>query len=87
MLALQPGSKEVPELERPIREADRRVCVVSLMGENRAGDYVMVSLKIEEGKKRKLDLENPAHIAYVNKARDGYGGGRLMGLLDDQPLH
>ena len=90
MLALPPEDQKkgkLPDLERPIREDDRRVSVVSLMGENRVGDYVMVSLKIAEGKKRKLDLENPMHVAYGSKAKDGYGGGRLMGLLDDEMTH
>jgi hypothetical protein len=75
------------ELERPVSEDDRRMSVIALTGENRAGDWVMVSLKILEGKKRKLDLEDPVHIGCGNKAKGDYGGGRLMGLLEETPLH
>ena len=63
-------------------EDDRR-----MTGENLAGDYVTVSIKIEGGGKRRLDLENPLHIAYGSKAKGDYGGGRLMGLLEETPLH
>ena len=84
-LALPPEDQqkgELPELERPIREDDRRVSVVSLMGENRVGDYVM---GVAEDRGRQEAHARPrepdAHRLWQQGQR------WLRRLLEDQTTH
>lgn len=70
------------ELDRPISEDDRRISVLSLHGESKAGEALAAVLRINEKDKRSLDLDNE-EMFMIAGAGEAKGEGRLVGLLDE----
>lgn len=79
---LSPESIKDLELERPIREDDRRISVLMINGESREGDVLMAVFRIDEGNGRAVDLEKPEIFYIERKSKDVGSGGSLSGLLD-----